>query len=102
MIFKLFSIYDAGTQTFHPPFALAHEGEALRQLQQMANDPDSKLYQWAEDFSLWRIGEFDDTDAGFDLETAPTRIASALDYKTTNRQPTEPVQSPKLEAVDDN
>lgn len=59
MLFKLFSIYDTKADRYFNPFTAEHNADALRQFQQVANDIQTQIGQFPEDFVLYVIGTFD-------------------------------------------
>lgn len=60
MITSVFSIYDNKACTFGAPFTFAHVGQAIRAFGDLANDPQSMCFRHPADFSLVKIGTFDD------------------------------------------
>lgn len=60
MIVSVFTIYDNKALTFGSPFTFAHAGQALRAFQDVANDPNSMISRHPNDYSLIRIGTFDE------------------------------------------
>jgi len=60
MIMQIFAVYDAVAKAFATPFFMRSEGEALRAFASEVNNPGSQLHANHSDFSLHRIGEFDD------------------------------------------
>lgn len=63
MIVQIFSIYDIKSKTFGQPFFSQTEGTARRSFQDLANDPQSQVNKYPDDFTLFLIGSFDDDDA---------------------------------------
>lgn len=61
MLHKLIAIYDSKSETYMRPATAKTKGEALRSFITEANNSKSKLNMYPEDFSLWIIGEFDDS-----------------------------------------
>lgn len=57
---KIFSIFDSKIGTYNVPFFCVTEAEAIRSFSYVINqDPESVVYQYAEDYFLYQIGEFD-------------------------------------------
>jgi len=56
---NVFAIYDKKAQFHLNPFFMVQKGEALRTLDDLVNDTQSRLNKHTADYSLWRIGEFD-------------------------------------------
>ena len=75
MITNMYTIYDSKAEIYTPPMHFRNDAEALRQLGQEANNPDSKLNKFAEDYSLFLLGEWDEDTAEFEIRESPKCIA---------------------------
>ena len=72
---QLFSIFDKKARTYSAPFTCLQHGEAIRMMQiQLEREPEGMHAKYAEDFELWFLGEFDQSDASFDLEFKPEPV----------------------------
>lgn len=60
---KVFSLYDAKAKMFGVPFYMQTVGLAIRALQDLTNDKNTLVNRHPSDFTLYEIGEFDDSDA---------------------------------------
>lgn len=76
MIWKAFTLLDTKTGHFKPPFFVAHMGEAMRMLQDTAQDPNTVIGRHPEDFMLCDIGTYDDA-TGQMAPTLPNALCSA-------------------------
>lgn len=56
---KLYSVFDKKSGSWEKPFAARTHGEAERMFQSAANDKQTIIGQYPEDFSLWCVGNFD-------------------------------------------
>ncbi|WNK14419.1 MAG: nonstructural protein [Microvirus sp.] len=65
MIYRLFSIYDTVLETYHLPFAAVSDREAMRTLHLSMLDEQSMLYQSANDYTLYEVGSYDDSNANY-------------------------------------
>lgn len=74
---KAFSIRDSKTGVFNPPFWTPHTGQAMRTLQELANDSKTQIGKYPEDFQLYEIGEYDDELGLMYPREAPHQIATA-------------------------
>ncbi len=63
-----YSIYDTASGLYSRPFFCQSDGEALRLFVDLASDADHPVGKHPEDYSLFRIGRFDDTNGKFDNE----------------------------------
>lgn len=80
MIVSVFSIYDNKACTFGSPFTFAHVGQAIRAFSDLANDPESMCSRHPADFSLVKIGTFDD-DTGTMHPAAHQSFGPAAAFK---------------------
>lgn len=62
MKLKVFSVYDSAAKAYIPPFFVAEVGLAIREFQGCACDPNHHFCKFGSDFTLFEIGEFDDSN----------------------------------------
>ncbi len=74
MITSLYVIYDSKAQFYNKPFSQLNDEIALRTAQQMRNDENSELYRNPADFTLFKIGQYDDESAQIDTLAKHTVI----------------------------
>ena len=82
MILKCYNIYDAKAEIYLPPFFARANGEAVRIFTNFANDKSHPIGEHPEDYTLFRIGFYDQAKgliAGLD---ASEPLGKALDYVT--------------------
>lgn len=60
MIWSVISIHDTASKTYLPPFNVRHIGEAKRHFAGSVNGGDNLIAQNPGDFTLFRIGRYDD------------------------------------------
>lgn len=90
MKLTIYSIYDTASATYMRPFFLASDGQATRMFKDIACDAEHEVGRHPEDYSLIRIGIFDDQNSKITPED-PECIATALemvglDRKNVNKQ----------------
>lgn len=64
MIIKLFAVFDSKAAMFGRIFSDQQEGSAMRNFSDAVNDSSNQNNMWnkhPEDFSLFQVGEFDDS-----------------------------------------
>ena len=61
MVHKIYSVYDVKSQTYTFPFFQATRAQAIRTFTNMAKNNEHHFSLNPEDFTLFEIGEFDDT-----------------------------------------
>nr|QJB19262.1 MAG: nonstructural protein [Microvirus sp.] len=84
MIRKVYSVMDEKAKAYAQPFFLEHDGMALRAFNDVANDPQSNICKHAADFTLWKLGEFDDV-SGIFRSVKPEFLAKAVDFKVVSK-----------------
>jgi len=75
MIKKMFSVFDIKAAVFSSPFVSIRNETAIRDFNNACADPDSMLSKNPGDYSLYELGEFDDT-TGFITPANPIKMIS--------------------------
>lgn len=79
MINKLYSVFDAKAQYFGAPFSDMEDGSAVRNFADAVNDgsnPNNMWHKHPEDFSLFFLGEFDNS-SGELIPVTPKSLVTA-------------------------
>lgn len=71
----MFSTYDSKAKTFSAPFTMLTIGMAIRGFEEAAKNPETMLNRYPNDFSLYEIGTYDDSNATFQ-PTNPINLLS--------------------------
>lgn len=79
MKLKIFCIYDEKAKAYAQPFYMSNDGQALRAFGDLVNDKNSQLNKHPIDYSIWKMGEYDDNSGMFECEK-PEFLAKAIDY----------------------
>lgn len=77
------AVRDQKSVSFTQPVTVPTRGSAIRSWGDQLNDPknaDQEQYKHPEDFTLWQIGEYDDT-TGEITPIKPEQMAVASDLK---------------------
>lgn len=74
----MFAVLDKAANLYMAPFFVVAEGVAVRDFMDEANNPSSLLAKHAKDFSLYRLGSFDDATGSFFLHAEPQYVMSAV------------------------
>lgn len=75
-----FVVKDEKANAFGHPFFTSANGLAMRMFQDWCGDKSMLVGKHPEDFSLFRVGSFDDDVARFDNEVTPVLMASGSDF----------------------
>jgi len=68
MKLNAYCIFDTAAGTYQRPFFMKSDQEAIRTFGDLAKMDDHPVGQHPEDYSLFRVGVFDDNNAKFQLE----------------------------------
>lgn len=81
MILVIMAAYDKKAQAYMTPFFVNNALLGLRAFKDAANSPESPVCKNPEDFSLFRLGTFDDNTARMELVVQPEIVAEAINLK---------------------
>lgn len=80
MILQMFTVFDSKAEAYLPPFTTAARGQAVRSFSDTCNDPEHVFNKHPEDYTLFALGEFDDTTAEFDPLLTPVSLGVASEF----------------------
>lgn len=81
MNLQIFAIYDKKAQFFSPPFVNRNKGEALRTLEDLANDPQTRINKHPADFQIFELGEWDEVTGKITPVSQPKFLEEASSFK---------------------
>lgn len=82
MAIKLvYSVFDAKAEGFLPPIFVDAKGIVMRMFVAAANDSSHDFCKFAEDYTLFELGEFNDRTGYMDLYDGPRSVATALSVR---------------------
>lgn len=76
MLKKLYSVFDNVALVYSNPFTSINDGTAFRDFSHACQDPQSSLHKSPNEFSLYHLGDFDDS-TGEVISLHPRRIVGA-------------------------
>lgn len=80
MIYDLFAVYDQKADAHLPPFILPTVAMGKRIFADCVNSPEHQFGKNPEDYTLFRLGQFDDQDGQFLLERAKQSLGNGLEF----------------------
>lgn len=80
MIYGMFSVYDSKAEAFLPPFILPKTSMAQRTFADCANSETHQFGTNPEDYTLMKLGNWDDESAKFEALPTPESLGLALEY----------------------
>lgn len=78
---EIYAIMDTKAGAFMNPFYPRSLGEAVRSFSNEANNPESPLGKYPEDFNLFHLGKFNQVTGEISLEPSPKSIGTAANFK---------------------
>lgn len=82
---KLYSVYDRISAKYNYPFIAINEAVAMRLLQRSLTNPNNQLTNFAEDYELYAVAEYDDNTANFKNNIERIKICSLSDLLPKNK-----------------
>ena len=76
---KMFVVFDSKANAYMQPWFLTTEGMAIRAFTDCINTKDHNFARHPEDYTLFKIGEFDDQKADIQWQ-APKSIGNGIEY----------------------
>lgn len=77
---SVYSVYDSKVEAFMQPFFMKTDGEALRSWMDIVNEKSSVFAKHPEDFTLMKLGEYDERSGKFSNEATPRSLGIALQF----------------------
>jgi hypothetical protein len=89
MKLNVYSIYDSAAKAYTQPFFMHNDGLAIRAFQDNVNAPDNNIANHPDQFTLFCIGEYDDSSGELSKSTVRS-LGTGLEYK--NQAPEDKMQ----------
>lgn len=88
MILIVCAVHDSAINAFGRPFFVNAKGQALRSFRDevLRVDPANDLNKHPSDFTLYALGEFDDSVGRFHSETGPELLIRGKDVKALSEE----------------
>lgn len=80
MILKVFSVRDMKAEAFLQPFFSNSIGAAIRAFGDAANKSDSPFFAHPEDYVLYEIGSYDDSDGMLTAQSPVKMLSHAAEH----------------------
>lgn len=80
---KIFTVFDIKANAYLMPWFSPTEGTAIRSFQQAANDQDHDFYKYAEDYTLFELGEWHEKSGTIMMLPAIKPLGNAIQFITT-------------------
>ncbi len=76
---EMFSVFDVKAQAYLPPFVLPSEGMAVRIFGDCVNSSDHQFGKHPGDYTLFRIGSFDDSVCVVSCTPSALKVVNGLE-----------------------
>ncbi len=86
MKLNAYTIYDVASGIYMRPFFSQADGQATRSFKDISTDADHEIGKHPEDYTLYRIGSFNDTTGKMEGETLE-KLATGLEMTHLDRNP---------------
>ncbi len=80
MILNIYSIYDEKATVYQNLITFNTNGQALRVLADIVQDPKTTINKHPSDYKLYRLGSVDDNSGVITPLPVPELIGNAIDY----------------------
>jgi len=82
---KMFSVFDSKVGAYLPPMIMRSAGEALRAFGNACNDIGTDFYKFAEDYTLFEIGEWDELTCTINVYPSPRSLCKAIEISASHK-----------------
>ena len=77
---KVYSIYDSKSGLYDKPFLALNSAVIIREFETMANDPNSTVGKYPEDFTLFELGEYDNKTGKYKNHDTPKSMGVGIEF----------------------
>ncbi|AXL14623.1 nonstructural protein [Microviridae sp.] len=81
MKLNMYVIYDAKAEVYNKPFYLLNDDVARRSAEQLMQDGNTDIARHPEDFTMFKLGTFDDTACMFDFLDSRIPVINFIELK---------------------
>lgn len=99
MKLNIYTIFDTASGAYMRPFFLQSDGQAIRSFTDIATDADHEIGRHPEDYTLFRIGIYDD-NRGELIPEVKESLATALEVVAKTRMVDKDKQESLLKSVE--
>lgn len=76
---NIYSIFDSAAGVYSVPFFQISDAVAIRMFKELANNPEHTYGKHPDDFTLFKLGYYNDEDASFEVH-APVSLGNAIEF----------------------
>jgi hypothetical protein len=90
MILNIFTVFDSKAEAYLPPFYMSSIGQAQRAFTDSVSNPEHQFGKHPEDYTLFLIGNFDDSSCAIDMHTTPVSLGTGIELSSVSQVPKVP------------
>jgi hypothetical protein len=80
MKLKIYSVYDSKVEAYLQPFFMQAKGAAIRAFSDTVQDSSNNFGKHPEDYTLFELGTWDDTNASYVPHSTPISIGVGIEF----------------------
>lgn len=80
----MYAVYDSKAELYLQPHFFRARGEAVRAWQTTANNPETNICKYPEDYAMYEIGEYDEDSGTITPYDAKHNIGVAIEFKKSS------------------
>lgn len=80
MKLKMFTVHDVKAEAYLQPFFLHTKGQAIRSITEAVSNPEHQFAKYPADFTLFELGEYDDSNGQITSHAAPISLGNLLEF----------------------
>jgi len=92
---KVFTVYDSKVEAYLSPFVAPTKGVAIRSITDAVANPKSEFHRWPGDYTLFEIGEYDNSTAIYTMHKAQVNLGCLIEFAKSEEN--DPRQIPLIE-----
>lgn len=77
---NVYTIYDCKAEAYLQPFQMQKKGQAIRAFENTVNDPNTQFHKHPADYTLFEIGEYDDSTGNYAMWDAKINLGLATEF----------------------
>jgi hypothetical protein len=77
---RFYAVRDSKVGAYSAPQVMRSDGEALRAFADAVNDKQSPMGKYPEDYSMWRIGDYDEETGIISALSVPECIGNGVSF----------------------
>lgn len=81
---KIYTVYDQKSDAYLLPFYMDTDGQATRAFSDLVNDSQHEFGKHPEDYTLFSLGDYNESNAKFSICETPISMGLAIEFKNNS------------------